>query len=54
MLFQTHINLFKPHNLDCFFYSDVISQFVACEELENYDKNGRAGKKRPITLIDPE
>ncbi|PWA77042.1 nucleic acid-binding, OB-fold protein [Artemisia annua] len=33
---------------------DVIGQVVACEDLDNYDKNGSAGKKKPITLIDPE
>ena len=35
-------------------FPDVIGQVVACEDLDNYDKNGRAGKKKPITLIDPE
>ena len=35
-------------------YVDVIGQVVACEELDNYDKNGKAGKKKPITIIDAE
>ena len=36
------------------FCLDIIGQVVACEDLDNYDKNGRAGKKKPITLIDAE
>nr|GEX67710.1 hypothetical protein [Tanacetum cinerariifolium] len=32
---------------------DVVGQFIACEDLDNYDKNGKAGKK-PFTLIDDE
>ncbi|GJU62278.1 hypothetical protein Tco_1244113, partial [Tanacetum coccineum] len=31
---------------------DVIGQVVACDDLDNYDKNGKAGKKKPLTLID--
>ncbi|GKB05075.1 hypothetical protein Tco_0833270 [Tanacetum coccineum] len=27
---------------------------VACEDLDNYDKNGKAGKKKPLTLLDDE
>ncbi|PWA84245.1 nucleic acid-binding, OB-fold protein [Artemisia annua] len=33
---------------------DVIGRVIACEDLDNYDKNGRAGKKKPLTLIDAE
>ncbi|GJU55377.1 replication protein A 70 kDa DNA-binding subunit B [Tanacetum coccineum] len=33
---------------------DVIGQVVACDDLDNYDKNGKAGKKKPLTLIDVE
>ncbi|PWA44009.1 replication protein A 70 kDa DNA-binding subunit C [Artemisia annua] len=33
---------------------DVVGRVVACNELDNYDKNGRAGKKKPLTLIDSE
>ena len=35
-------------------YSDVIGQVVACDELDNYDKNDKAGKKKPIMLINAE
>ncbi|PWA43936.1 replication protein A 70 kDa DNA-binding subunit B [Artemisia annua] len=31
---------------------DVIGHVTACEELDNYDKNGNKGKKKPLTLID--
>ena len=27
---------------------------VACDDLDNYDKNGRSGKKKPLTLADAE
>ena len=27
---------------------------VACDDLDNYDKNGRSGKKKPLTLVDAE
>ncbi|GKB70017.1 replication protein A 70 kDa DNA-binding subunit B, partial [Tanacetum coccineum] len=27
---------------------------VACEDLDNYDKNGKAGKKKPLTFLDDE
>ncbi|GJQ90466.1 replication protein A 70 kDa DNA-binding subunit B, partial [Tanacetum coccineum] len=33
---------------------DVIGHVVACEDLDNYDKNGKAGKKKPLTLVDAE
>ncbi|PWA68832.1 replication protein A 70 kDa DNA-binding subunit B [Artemisia annua] len=33
---------------------DVIGHVVACEDLDNYDKNGRSGKKKPLTLADAE
>ncbi|PWA71913.1 replication protein A 70 kDa DNA-binding subunit B [Artemisia annua] len=33
---------------------DVVGRVVACDELDNYDKNGRAGKKKPLTLMDSE
>ncbi|PWA86773.1 nucleic acid-binding, OB-fold protein [Artemisia annua] len=33
---------------------DVIGRVVACDDLDNYDKNGKAGKKKPLTLIDAE
>ncbi|GJU47390.1 replication protein A 70 kDa DNA-binding subunit B [Tanacetum coccineum] len=32
---------------------DVVGQVVACEDLDNYDNNGKAGKKSP-TLLDDE
>nr|GEX49956.1 replication protein A 70 kDa DNA-binding subunit B [Tanacetum cinerariifolium] len=32
---------------------DVVGQVIACEDLDNYDKNGKAEKK-PVTLIDYE
>nr|GEV24250.1 replication protein A 70 kDa DNA-binding subunit B [Tanacetum cinerariifolium] len=32
---------------------DVVGQVISCEDLDNYDKNGKAGKK-PVTLIDDE
>nr|GEV47942.1 hypothetical protein [Tanacetum cinerariifolium] len=31
----------------------VVGQVIACEDLNNYDKNGKSGKK-PVTLIDDE
>nr|GEV00798.1 RNA-directed DNA polymerase, eukaryota [Tanacetum cinerariifolium] len=44
MLFKSITNLEK----------EVDGQFViACEDFDNYDKNGKAGKK-PVTLIDDE
>ncbi|PWA71253.1 replication protein A 70 kDa DNA-binding subunit B [Artemisia annua] len=33
---------------------DVIGQVIACEDLDCYDKNGKQGKKKPLTLIDAE
>ncbi|GJZ89051.1 replication protein A 70 kDa DNA-binding subunit B [Tanacetum coccineum] len=33
---------------------DVIGHVVACEDLGNYDKNGKSGKKKPLTLVDHE
>ncbi|PWA84923.1 replication protein A 70 kDa DNA-binding subunit B [Artemisia annua] len=33
---------------------DVIGQVIACDDLDCYDKNGKAGKKKPITLLDVE
>nr|GEW55998.1 ATP-dependent DNA helicase PIF1-like [Tanacetum cinerariifolium] len=32
---------------------DVFGQVIACEDLDNYDKNGKA-RKKPVTLIDDE
>ena len=49
--------VFKPnldHIADYNYYTDVIGRVVACDDLDNYDKNGRAGKKKPLTLIDAE
>ncbi|GJU28485.1 aspartic peptidase [Tanacetum coccineum] len=33
---------------------DVIGQVAACDELDNYNNNDKAGKKKPFTLIDVE
>ncbi|GJY10692.1 replication protein A 70 kDa DNA-binding subunit B [Tanacetum coccineum] len=33
---------------------DVIGYVIACEDLDNYDKNGKYGKKKPLTLVDHE
>ncbi|PWA97567.1 replication protein A 70 kDa DNA-binding subunit B [Artemisia annua] len=33
---------------------DVIGQVVACDDMDCYDKNGRSGKKKPLTLLDAE
>ncbi|PWA48138.1 nucleic acid-binding, OB-fold protein [Artemisia annua] len=33
---------------------DVTGRVVACDDLDNYDKIGRAEKKKPLTLIDSE
>ncbi|PWA50701.1 replication protein A 70 kDa DNA-binding subunit B [Artemisia annua] len=33
---------------------DVIGYVVACDDLDNYDKNGRSGKKKPLTLADAD
>ncbi|GJY46596.1 hypothetical protein Tco_0435659 [Tanacetum coccineum] len=33
---------------------DVIGHVVACEDLDNYDKNGKSGEKKPLTLVDHE
>ncbi|GJY00806.1 methylenetetrahydrofolate reductase 1 [Tanacetum coccineum] len=33
---------------------DVIGQVAACDELDNYNKNDKAGKKKPFSLIDVE
>ena len=35
-------------------YADVIGRVVACDDFDNYDKNGRVGKKKPLTLTDVE
>ncbi|PWA71751.1 replication protein A 70 kDa DNA-binding subunit B [Artemisia annua] len=32
----------------------VIGQVITCDDLDCYDKNGKAGKKKPITLLDAE
>ncbi|PWA53719.1 nucleic acid-binding, OB-fold protein [Artemisia annua] len=32
----------------------VIGQVIACDDLDCFDKNGKAGKKKPITLLDAE
>ncbi|PWA65887.1 PIF1-like helicase [Artemisia annua] len=32
----------------------VIGHVVACEHLDNYDKNGRSGKKKPLTFADAD
>ena len=34
--------------------ADVIGHVTACQELDNFDKNGNKGKKKPLTLIDGE
>ncbi|GJX12116.1 replication protein A 70 kDa DNA-binding subunit B [Tanacetum coccineum] len=31
---------------------DVIRHVVACEDLDNYAKNGKSDKKKPLTLVD--
>ncbi|PWA68659.1 nucleic acid-binding, OB-fold protein [Artemisia annua] len=33
---------------------DVVGHVTDCQELDNYDKNGSKGKKKPLTLIDAE
>lgn len=33
---------------------DLIVQVVACGDLDNFDKNGKAGKKKPLVLKDSE
>ncbi|GJV21891.1 hypothetical protein Tco_1370911 [Tanacetum coccineum] len=33
---------------------DVVGQVVSCEDLDNYDKNGKTGKKKSLTLLDDE
>ncbi|GKE84001.1 nucleic acid-binding, OB-fold protein [Tanacetum coccineum] len=33
---------------------DVIRHVVTCEDLDNYDKNGKSSKKKPLTLVDHE
>ncbi|PWA52086.1 replication protein A 70 kDa DNA-binding subunit B [Artemisia annua] len=33
---------------------DVIGHVTACQDLDNFDKNGNKGKKKPLTLIDAE
>ena len=48
MLCEATDNYFYKH------YLDVVGRVVACDDLDNYDKNGRAGKKKPLTLIDAE
>ncbi|GKD90387.1 replication protein A 70 kDa DNA-binding subunit B [Tanacetum coccineum] len=32
----------------------IVGHLVACEDLDNYDKNGKTGKKKPLTLLDDE
>ncbi|PWA77129.1 Nucleic acid-binding, OB-fold [Artemisia annua] len=32
--------------------TDVIRQVVACDDIDCYDKNGKFGKKKPVTLLD--
>ena len=34
--------------------ADVIGHVTACQDLDNFDKNGNKGKKKPLTLIDAE
>ena len=34
--------------------ADVIGQVVACDDMDCYDKNGKSGKKKPLTLLDAE
>lgn len=38
----------------CFIYPDVIGQLVACDALDTFEKNGKAGKKKPLVLIDAD
>ncbi|PWA72130.1 replication protein A 70 kDa DNA-binding subunit C [Artemisia annua] len=33
---------------------DVIGHVTTCQDLDNYDKNGNKGKKKPLSLIDAE
>ncbi|GKC31216.1 replication protein A 70 kDa DNA-binding subunit B [Tanacetum coccineum] len=33
---------------------DVIGHVIVCEDLDMYDKNGKSGKKKPLTLVDHE
>ncbi|PWA71523.1 replication protein A 70 kDa DNA-binding subunit B [Artemisia annua] len=33
---------------------DVIGQVIACDDLDCFDKNGKQGKKKPLTLLDAE
>ncbi|PWA50990.1 replication protein A 70 kDa DNA-binding subunit C [Artemisia annua] len=33
---------------------DVIGQVIACDDLDCFDKNGKPGKKKPLTLLDAE
>ncbi|PWA91525.1 replication protein A 70 kDa DNA-binding subunit D [Artemisia annua] len=33
---------------------DVIGHVVASDDLDNYDKNGRSGKKKPLTIADAD
>ncbi|GJT67701.1 replication protein A 70 kDa DNA-binding subunit B [Tanacetum coccineum] len=35
-------------------FYDVIGHVTACEDLDMYDKNGKSGKKKPLTLVDHE
>ncbi|PWA91999.1 nucleic acid-binding, OB-fold, Replication protein A, OB domain protein [Artemisia annua] len=49
----------KPHviNMELILadeQANVIGRVIACDDLDCYDKNGKAGKKKPITLIDAE
>ena len=45
----------KIYILLCIYnFLDVIGHVVACDDLDNYDKNGRSGKKKPLTLADAE
>ncbi|GJX27536.1 replication protein A 70 kDa DNA-binding subunit B [Tanacetum coccineum] len=42
---------FRCNKLSC---TDVIGHVTACEDLDMYDKNGKSGKKKPLTLVDHE
>lgn len=34
------------------FLSDIIGHIRSCEDLDAYDKNGKAGKKKSSMLVD--
>ncbi|GJS46389.1 replication protein A 70 kDa DNA-binding subunit B [Tanacetum coccineum] len=42
---------FRGNKLSCTY---VIGHVTACEDLDMYDKNGKSGKKKPLTLVDHE